>query len=52
MLTHQLSAVQLQLVEAQSTINLLEAPKVQPTEEGSEETPLVWWRSWWLKLTS
>jgi hypothetical protein len=43
MLSHQLSAAQLQLVEAQGTIKMLEAPKM-PIQEEVVNKP--WWKVW------
>jgi hypothetical protein len=42
----QLLQSQAQLGEAQQTIKMLEAPKVEVVEQGSEESAKPWWRFW------
>ena len=53
MVSHQLSSIQLQLVEAQSTIKMLEAPKVEadpPETIESQEQSRPWWKGVWRSL--
>jgi hypothetical protein len=44
MLSHQLSSAQLQLGEAQSTIKMLEAPKIEVKEAENGHDPRSWWK--------